>query len=224
MDYEKLLSESDMQLFKISGWGKRAGLGKKPVLMIIDAQNKFVGIDRPILESCAVYPAGIGERAFRAMEKINLLIDAARAKGIPIFYTSGLPAKEKRYDSFAKKLNPPKGISLPPEADAICSVVAPERDDLIIYKHCASPFFGTHLIADLNAVHCDTLLVTGFVTSGCIRAFVIDGVSYNFNVIVAEDGVADKFDYSHKANLLDMDMKYADVTMTEDIVKYINSL
>lgn len=103
--------------------------------MIIDAQNKFVGIDKPVLESCAVYPAGIGERAFRAMEKISLLRTAAREKGVPVFYTSGLPAKDKRYDSFAKKLNPPRGITLPPEADAICSVVAPEKEDLIIYKH-----------------------------------------------------------------------------------------
>jgi isochorismate hydrolase len=191
--------------------------------MIIDAQNKFVGIDKPILESCAVYPAGVGEQAFRAMEKINLLRTAARTKGIPVFYSSGLPAKDKRYDSFTKKLNPPKG-TMPPEADAICSVVAPEKEDLIVYKHCASPFFCTHLIADLNAVHCDTLLVTGFVTSGCVRAFVIDAVSYNFNVVVAEDGVADKFEYAHKANLLDMDMKYADVMMTEEILSYIGDL
>ena len=224
MDYERLLSEADYKTFKVSGWGKRSGFGKNPVLMIIDPQNKFVGIDKPLAESAKVYPPGIGEAAFRAMEKINLLRAAARPKGIPIFYTSGLPPKEKRYDSFAKKLNPPKGVTMPAEAEEICSVVAPEKGDHIIYKHCASPFFGNHLIADLIAVHCDTLLVTGFVTSGCIRAFVIDAVSYNFNVVVAEDGVADKFEYAHKANLLDMDMKYADVMPAEEIISYINSL
>jgi len=45
-----------------------------------------------------------------------------------------------------------------------------------------------------NSVGCDTIIVSGFVTSGCVRAFVVDAASYNFNVIVAEDGVADRFD------------------------------
>jgi len=36
---------------------------------------------------------------------------------------------------------------------------------------------------------------------GCVRAFVVDAFSYNFNVMVVEDGVADRFDFAHAGSL-----------------------
>jgi nicotinamidase-related amidase len=217
------MSETDLKINEISGWGKRAGYGQKPALMIIDAQNKFTGIDKPILESKKVYPHGIGERAFRAMEKIKALADTCRKKDIPVVYTISLPNKDRYFNSFAKKRYPAKDASIPAPADGeeVPQMIEPQKGDIIVSKQFPSSFFCTPLISYLNAMHRDTLIVTGFVTSGCIRAFVVDGVSYNYNVIVAEDGVADIFDFVHEANLFDMDMKYADVNLTADILKYL---
>jgi len=76
----------------------------------------------------------------------------------------------------------------------------------------------------LNSTHCDTIIVTGFVTSGCVRAFAVDGASYNFNVIVVEECVADRFDFAHRLSLIDMDLKYADVISLDEVVTYLDGI
>ena len=73
----------------------------------------------------------------------------------------------------------------------------------------------------LNTVNCDTLIVTGFVTSGCIRAFVVDAASYNFNVVVPEDCVADRLQFAHDLHVIDMNLKYADVVLSNEVIDYL---
>jgi maleamate amidohydrolase len=58
----------------------------------------------------------------------------------------------------------------------------------------------------------------GCTTSGCIRATVVDGMSMNYRVVVAEDCVGDRALGPHEANLFDMGQKYADLMTGEDIV------
>jgi nicotinamidase-related amidase len=76
----------------------------------------------------------------------------------------------------------------------------------------------------LNDYAVDTLLVTGGSTSGCIRATVVDAFSYNYFVAVVEEGTFDRIQLSHKANLLDMNMKYADVMKAEAVAAYVDRL
>jgi nicotinamidase-related amidase len=76
----------------------------------------------------------------------------------------------------------------------------------------------------LTEVHADTLLVTGTTTSGCVRASVIDAFSYNLKVSVVEECVFDRGQASHKINLFDMAMKYADVIPLKEAIDYIRGL
>jgi nicotinamidase-related amidase len=76
----------------------------------------------------------------------------------------------------------------------------------------------------LNEVHADSLLVAGTTTSGCVRASVIDAFSYNYSVSVVEECTFDRGQSSHKINLFDMNMKYADVVSLEETVDYIKGL
>jgi len=66
--------------------------------------------------------------------------------------------------------------------------------------------------------------VTGTTTSGCVRASVIDAFSYNLKVSVIEECVFDRGQASHKINLFDMAMKYADVISLNEAIQYIRSL
>ena len=101
---DTLLSELDKKIIEITGYGAKRGYGNKPALMIIDAQQKFVGVDKPILESIEIYPLSIGEKACRTVERIREILEVARSKKIPIFYsTSGVPLEEMPFNSFAKK-------------------------------------------------------------------------------------------------------------------------
>ena len=56
-----------------------------------------------------------------------------------------------------------------------------------------------------------TLLVAGCVTSGCVRASVVDAMCWGFRPIVIEDCVGDRAIGPHEASLFDMRQKYADV-------------
>jgi nicotinamidase-related amidase len=76
----------------------------------------------------------------------------------------------------------------------------------------------------LNEVHADSVLVAGTTTSGCVRASVIDAFSYNLKVSVVEDCVFDRGQASHKINLFDMAMKYADVISLQETLEYVRSL
>ena len=67
----------------------------------------------------------------------------------------------------------------------------------------------------------DTLLVTGCTTSGCVRASVIDSMSYNFRTIVVTDAVGDRAMAPHEANLFDMEQKYADLMTAEEVASKI---
>ena len=61
------------------------------------------------------------------------------------------------------------------------------------------------------------MLVTGCTTSGCVRASVIDSMSYNFRTIVVSDCVGDRALGPHKANLFDMEQKYADLMTAAEV-------
>ena len=70
----------------------------------------------------------------------------------------------------------------------------------------------------------DTLIVTGCVTSGCVRATVVDGISLGYRVIVPVECVADRHEVPHEANLFDIDMKYGDVVSLQDVLDYLNGM
>jgi len=110
------------------------------------------------------------------------------------------------------------------KGNEIVAEIAPRDGDVVIRKQKPSAFFGTPLIAMLNEVHADTVLVTGCTTSGCVRASAIDAFSYNFRVCVIEECVFDRGQASHKINLFDMNAKYADVILLNEAVEYIKRL
>jgi maleamate amidohydrolase len=87
-----------------------------------------------------------------------------------------------------------------------------------------SAFHGTRLQSYLTYLKCDSVIVGGTTTSGCVRASVIDAFSQNFRVIVAEECCFDRAQASHAINLCDMNAKYADVIGTAEVVDYIERL
>jgi isochorismate hydrolase len=76
------------------------------------------------------------------------------------------------------------------DPDKIVSELAPQPQDIVVYKQKPSVFFESNLISYLTLLGCDSLIVTGCTTSGCVRATVVDAFSYNIRVAVAEDACA----------------------------------
>ena len=68
------------------------------------------------------------------------------------------------------------------------------------------------------------LIVTGAPTSGCVRATIVDAVSYGWPTLVPRECVADRAQAPHDATLFDIDQKYADVVTADDVRTYLSQL
>ncbi|MCW6507839.1 isochorismatase family protein [Lichenifustis flavocetrariae] len=229
--WDEFLTERDKQVFAASGYGARGGFGERPALLIIDVNYGFVGDKpEPILESVKRWMNSCGDEGWEAVAAIKTLLTAARAKGVPVIYTSGV-RRSDAWDQGAwayknSRVNKDY-LGLAPatlRSNIIVPDIAPGPQDLVIGKQKPSAFHGTPLMDYLVHLKCDSVLVTGTTTSGCVRATVVDAFSSNYRVTVVEDGCADRSQASHAVNLCDMNAKYADVVASPEVIAYINGL
>src|SRR5215470_6652305 len=96
--WDRFLTERDKAVFAAGGFGARAGFGKRPAVLVIDVNWAFCGEEpQPILESIKRWRTSCGEEAWTALPHIKRLIETARAKGVPVIYTTG-GGREDRWD------------------------------------------------------------------------------------------------------------------------------
>jgi nicotinamidase-related amidase len=110
------------------------------------------------------------------------------------------------------------------DGNEIVAPIAPTPQDIVVLKQKPSGFFGTNMASYLTLLGCDSLIMTGTTTSGCVRATVLDAFSLNYRVALAEEGCFDRSQASHAINLCDMNAKYADVIKTSEILAYLENL
>jgi nicotinamidase-related amidase len=85
-----------------------------------------------------------------------------------------------------------------------------------------SAFFETRLQSLLVWHQCDTVILTGGSTSGCIRATGVESLSRGYRTIVPEECVADKHESYHYANLTDLSLKYCDVLEVQEVFDWLD--
>ena len=94
--WDRFLTERDKQVFKAAGYDAIADWGKRPALLVIDVNYAFCGeAPLPILESIKKWRNSCGEDAWVAMPVRQRLIEASRAKGVPVIYTTGTSRPDK---------------------------------------------------------------------------------------------------------------------------------
>ena len=219
-----ILSSTDLEVIRLGGYGKSRGLGNKPALVIIDPQYNYAGDDKPIIDQINEWPSGVGESAWRAVDRIRSVLLKARSRQIPVIFTRHIP-QDLEFDSFAVKTERDRTQYLPgSKGTSIITELTPEPGEWTIDKSFASAFYGTPLLSYLIRLKADTLLVAGGTTSGCVRAFCVDAISNNFNVAVLEDCVYDRISASHKIGLLDLWMKYCDMIESSKAISYLDKL
>ena len=227
--WDDMLTVRDKEVFSISGYGKRAGLGQRPAVLVIDVNYNFVGDKpEPILDSIKRFRNSCGAEGWEGVHRIGELLAECRKKYLPTFYTTG---HDDRTNAVAfGRWQAKNSRSTEDMTDTwekgndIVEEIAPRAGEIIVRKQKPSAFFGTPLMSMLNEVHVDSVLVAGTTTSGCVRASVIDAFSYNLKVSVVEECVFDRGQASHKINLFDMAMKYADVISLQETLEYVRSL
>ena len=228
--WDRFLTERDRAVFASAGYGSRMGFGKRPALLIIDVSYGFTGDKpEPILESIKRWSNSCGEESWDAIAVIKRLADRFRAKKMSVIYTTGF-VREDNWDSGGWSWKNTRTAESAPvkktniDAHEIVAEIAPQPQDIMVKKQKPSGFFSSNLLSYLTLLQCDSLIVTGTTTSGCVRATVIDAFSYNIRVAVAEDGCFDRSQASHAVSLCDMQAKYADILQSSEIHKYIETL
>ena len=150
-------------------------------------------------------------------------LKCARNHRLPVVYTRVVYSDDgSDAGAFCLKVPGLSGLTEDAPASQIVEGLTPEPGEYVIREKQPSAFFGTDLAAWLIQRQVDTVIVTGCTTSGCVRASVVDSMSYNFRTVVAEDGVGDRALGPHEANLFDMGQKYADVVPTADIIRHLD--
>ncbi|MBV2142390.1 isochorismatase family protein [Falsochrobactrum sp. TDYN1] len=226
--WDRFLTERDKQVFKAAGYGKRGGFGTRPALFIIDVQYNFCG-DTPedILEGLKQYRTHCGHEAWAAVEHIVPLLELAREKNLPVFYTES-GRRPDLLDSGVQVGKNHRGgektVIAGTHATRTVEPLAPRPQDMLISKQKPSCFFGTTFMSQLNFLDVDTLILVGCTTSGCLRATAVDAYSFNFKVVIPEETAFDRFEASHAINLFDLNCKYADVIPTIEVADYLRAL
>jgi len=188
------------------------GFGVSPALVVIDMAYGWTD---------ASY-AGGSARLDTAIAAIAQLLPAARAKNIPIIYTTS-PYQEKPQFKSAADFSP-KFRKWDRRACEIDERVQPAPGEYIIHKEHASAFAGTPLAGHLLGRRVDTLLITGCSTSACVRATATDAKSLELKPVIIREAVQDRSEIAHEWTLFDVQARFADVVSLAETLAYLQGL
>jgi maleamate amidohydrolase len=197
------------------GFHGRAGFGQAPALLVVDVNVGFTNPDSPL--ACDLDDVVVA---------IQRLLAETRRAGFPVVYTTVSYDDGDRIAARAFIDKIPALLTLETGSPwvEIDSRIAPAQGEPVLNKLFASAFFGTPLASLLTAAGCDSVIVTGASTSGCVRATVVDALQHGYRPVVPREAVGDRNPSAHEANLYDIDTKYGDVVSVDDVIAHLGEL
>ncbi len=198
-------------IYAARGYGSRTlGFGDKIGVVVVDFQRGFIDADAPM---------GGAPMVDQAVRNTVPLIEAAKRAGLPVIacvngYDSPRAAPHWKIAPVFDLLAGTKSVELDPR-------IAAAQPDVVLMKSAPSIFFGTSAASILAKERVDTVIVTGCITSGCVRASVIDAFSLGFRVMVPHDCVGDHDEVAHAQNLKEVERRYADVIDSAEAIAAI---
>jgi len=207
-------SRQDLETYQKQGFGTSMQLKKPLGLLIIDFVNGFANPE--------VFGGG---NINDAIKNTVPLLAHARAQGWAIAH-SRIVFSDDDSDRNVFTMKVPGLLTLKEREhnSAIVPELAPQAGELVIRKTVPSAFFCTNLSPWLAHHGVQTLVVAGSVTSGCVRASVVDAMSWGFRPLVISDCVGDRAIAPHEANLFDMKQKYATVMTRDEAIAALAAL
>ncbi len=187
------------------------GFGDKPGVVVVDYQLGFTSAD---------YPLGGAPLIARGVDNTERLLQVARRCNVPVAVCNTAYMNEREMPYWKVGAVRETFLHEHPSTALDPRIHDPEYD-LAVCKTGASIFFDTTVAAYFAKERVDTVIVTGCVTSGCIRATVIDSFSHRFRTIVPEDCVGDHDEGPHRDNLRDVARRYADISSADACIDEI---
>tara|TARA_R110001592_G_scaffold337300_1_gene623450 strand:+ start:42972 stop:43568 length:597 start_codon:yes stop_codon:yes gene_type:complete len=186
---------------------KTLGLGSAPALVVVDMIKGFTDPACPLGSDC---PEVVAANA--------RLLDVFHRAGLPVYFTTVVYRSDEQARVFRTRIQALNVLTPGSRWVQVDDRLIQGPDDELIEKQWASGFYKTDLDDRLRRRGVNSLVVTGLTTSGCVRATVVDGLQYEYRVVVAREAVGDRNSAAHDANLFDMHAKYADVMPVTDII------
>ncbi|KAL2482220.1 Nicotinamidase 2 [Forsythia ovata] len=160
------------------------------VLLVIDMQNYFYSMARPILPS------------------INATIDICRRASVPVFFTRHCHKSPADYGMLYEWWNGDLIMDGTAESQLI-----PELDrrtgDSVLEKNTYSAFRGTNLEEKLVDMGVKEVIVTGVMTNLCCETTARDAFVRGFRVFLSTDATATSSLELHEATLKNMAYGFA---------------
>jgi maleamate amidohydrolase len=197
------------------GFHGRAGFGRRPALLVVDVNVGFTDPASPLACELDDVVAAI----------VRLLEEARRAE-LPVVYTTVSYGEGDKLTAaaFIDKIPALLTLAAGSRWVEIDPRVAPLAGEPVLNKLFASAFYGTPLCSLLASAGCDSVIVTGASTSGCVRATVVDALQHGYRPVVPREAVGDRNPAAHEANLYDIDAKYGDVVSVDEVVAHLEEL
>ncbi len=195
------MKETNQQLYARQGFGGTLQLTPPYGLLLVDF---VVGFTDPEVLG--------GGNIGAAVEASRAALAYAREQKWPVAHTRIVFADDDSdVNVFATKSPGMLPLKEHSPGSQIVPVLTPVAGELVVRKKVPSAFWGTDLAAWLAFKQVNTLLIAGCVTSGCVRASVVDAMSCGFKPVVLRDCVGDRAMEPHHASLFDLQQKYAEV-------------
>jgi nicotinamidase-related amidase len=106
----------------------------------------------------------------------------------------------------------------------IHSSVTPQEGEPVIVKHRVNAFYGTDLEMILRAQNIDTLILMGHATSGVILSTVRYAADADYQIVVVEDGCADREPDVHRLLMEKVFPRQADVVNSREAVAALRAV
>jgi len=199
-------------IYSAKTYGARPiGFGRRLGLVVVDFQRGFID---------SRFRMGGSPLVGRAVENTARLLQVARARGVPVAscyvaYPNGRGAPHWKVAAVTEDLI--EGS----EAAQLDPRTGDPSYDYVFPKPGASAFFATPLASFLTTKGVDTVAVAGCVTSGCVRATVVDSFQYGFRTMLIDDCCGDQEPQPHQDTLRDVGRRYADIVTADEIIRYM---
>lgn len=203
--------EEAREIYAKARLGEAVTLGSRPAVLVVDFSCGFTDPE-----------CGLGSDLTAEVEATRGLLDAARAKGLLVVFTTiGFEPGLKDGGLWMQKVPALADLQLGGRWVEIDPRLERREDEPVVLKKGASGFFGTNLASILISQDVDSVVLCGATTSGCIRATAVDLLQYGWPTLVPRECVGDRARAPHDSNLFDIQAKYADVVGVEEALDYL---
>ena len=208
------MNSNENDIYEKCSYGSESiGFGETPGVAVVDFQLGFTDPNHQLGGSPLVQ---------RAISNSIRLLDVARECGVPVAncYTGYSSSRDKPYWKIAAVL---EGFIDGDHATQFDPRTYNKEYDVAMRKSGASMFFQTPAAAFFNKEGVDTIILVGCVTSGCVRASIVDSFQWGFRTLVPEDCVGDQHEKPHWDNLRDVSRRYCDLTTADAMIDAITN-